>query len=48
MLMKHLPNVVDFYIVPWKNFTHMDFNYAKDSFLLVHAHILDMLEKYRF
>lgn len=47
-LAKQLPNVIDFHTVPWKNWTHVDFNYAKDAGRLNHAHILDILNKYPF
>jgi len=48
ILLRELPNVVDFYIVPWKSWTHMDFDYAKDAGRLNHVHVLEMLEKFRF
>lgn len=45
-LHKTLPNVVDFYEVPFRNFGHDDFVLAKDIKRLVYDRVFDLLHEY--
>ncbi|CAL8111270.1 unnamed protein product [Orchesella dallaii] len=45
-LVNKLPNVEDFYKVPYQHFTHMDFCYAEDVRVLVYNRVLEILRRY--
>ncbi|ODM99694.1 Lipase 3 [Orchesella cincta] len=45
-LVNKLPNVVDFYQVPYQHFTHLDFCYAEDVRTLVYNRVLEILRRY--
>ncbi|KMQ82045.1 lipase 3, partial [Lasius niger] len=40
-----LPNVVDIYEVPWSNFNHVDFVWAKDAPKLVYERVLRIMRE---
>ncbi|CAL1684024.1 unnamed protein product [Lasius platythorax] len=40
-----LPNVMDVYEVPWPNFNHADFIWAKDASKLVYERVLEIMRK---
>ncbi|XP_050454052.1 lipase 1-like isoform X1 [Cataglyphis hispanica] len=42
-LYRMLPNVVDVYEVPWRNFNHVDFIWAKDARKLVYERVLRIM-----
>ncbi|KAI5638663.1 alpha/beta hydrolase fold domain-containing protein [Phthorimaea operculella] len=46
ILKRKLPNVVDFYAIPFDTFAHLDFIWAKDVKTLVYDRLLQLLEKY--
>lgn len=45
-LANKLPNLVDFYFVPFQHFNHIDFCYAEDVGLLVYNHVLKILKRF--
>lgn len=45
-LASKLPNVVDFYVVPYKHFTHLDFCYADDVGTLVYHRLITNLKRF--
>ncbi|XP_066257714.1 lipase 3-like [Euwallacea similis] len=47
ILATRLPNVVDVYRVPYDNWSHMDFLWAKDVDKLLNKHLLRVLRKFR-
>ncbi|XP_050300262.1 lipase 3-like [Anthonomus grandis grandis] len=47
ILATHLPNLVDFYKVPYESWSHMDFVWAKDLDKYVNKRLLRILKKFR-
>lgn len=46
ILTTHLPNIIDTYKVPYKDFNHIDFVYAKDAPKLVYNEVLRIIKQY--
>lgn len=42
-LYRVLPNVVDVYKIPWRNFNHVDFIWAKDAPKLVYERVIKIM-----
>ncbi|KAJ1529665.1 hypothetical protein ONE63_006425 [Megalurothrips usitatus] len=45
-IVKVLPNIVDFYRVPWPKFNHMDHLFAIDVKELEYDHVMEVLERF--
>uniref|UniRef100_A0A8D8ZRZ9 Lipase n=2 Tax=Cacopsylla melanoneura TaxID=428564 RepID=A0A8D8ZRZ9_9HEMI len=46
ILMKKIPNLVQFYEIPYKKFNHGDFLWAKDSYDLFYKDVIGLIDKY--
>lgn len=45
-LLNRLPNIIETYKIPYKNFNHIDFVYAKDAPKLVYDKLFQTLKKF--